>query len=276
MANQAAVDASPRVALADIETLSRPAELAAAVEITIASPAVRAFPTRVSGSLGLCLKVGAAHALQADGQTREYPADAICVRPPGCVWSTANTGVAGFICVDIAAANLPSNYRSGRMEFARAVELDVRALAALLSSAAPRLQKDEKISEVIDWSARAGIILSPELHQHQAGALPLERARAFLETSMASNPSLDEVAQAAGMNKHVLIRTFRKRFGATPHAYLLMSRIEHARTLLCRGCSVAEVALCLGFADQAHFARVFRRLVGLPPATYRRRARHSG
>ncbi len=80
------------------------------VELVEASRANRRFPLRVTESLGVCLKVGPAHRVMADGCEVVYPEDAICVRPPGCVWSADATGPndsGGDITRTIPAINMP-------------------------------------------------------------------------------------------------------------------------------------------------------------------------
>lgn len=72
------------------------------------------------------------------------------------------------------------------------------------------------------------------------------------------------------MNKYHLLRAFRAETGLPPHAYLLHARIGRARSLIARGMSALEVAFETGFADQAHFTRTFKRLVGLTPGHYQR------
>ena len=46
-------------------------------------------------------------------------------------------------------------------------------------------------------------------------------------------------------------------------------RIEHARTLLERGVTLADAAAQTGFADQSHFSHYFKRITGLTPGAYR-------
>ena len=60
-------------------------------------------------------------------------------------------------------------------------------------------------------------------------------------------------------------------FGIAPHAYLVQLRLARARQLLASGQPPARVAMTLGFADQSHMGRWFRRAYGLTPAHYRRR-----
>ena len=68
-----------------------------------------------------------------------------------------------------------------------------------------------------------------------------------------------------------LSRAFKAAFGIAPHAYLVQLRLARARQLLASGQPPARVAMTLGFADQSHMGRWFRRAYGLTPAHYRRR-----
>jgi AraC-like DNA-binding protein len=68
-----------------------------------------------------------------------------------------------------------------------------------------------------------------------------------------------------------LTRAFKVAFGLAPHAYLIQLRLSKARFLLAKGDPLAEVAMKLGFADQSHMGRWFRRAYGLTPASYRKR-----
>jgi AraC-like DNA-binding protein len=96
------------------------------------------------------------------------------------------------------------------------------------------------------------------------------RAHDWLERHFAEPVSLEQLAEAAGLSRFHLLRAFGRRYGLTPHAWLLRRRVNHAKALLRAGASPAEAALASGFADQSHLGLHFRRLVGLTPAAYRR------
>ena len=72
-----------------------------------------------------------------------------------------------------------------------------------------------------------------------------------------------------GLTRYDLCRQFRTMFGTSPHRYLLMRRLEFARDRIHRGRPLVEVAYDAGFADQAHFTRVFKSGFGLTPTRYR-------
>jgi AraC-like DNA-binding protein len=101
----------------------------------------------------------------------------------------------------------------------------------------------------------------------------VDRARDFLASHIQRNPTLDEVASAVGVNKFLLLRYFKRQLGTTPHAYLIQIRVERARSFLGRGSTAADVAAVAGFADQAHFSRLFKRSTGLTPGEYSKRVR---
>lgn len=99
---------------------------------------------------------------------------------------------------------------------------------------------------------------------------PASRARAYLDMHFAEPVTLEAVAAAVGLSRFQLVRAFARRYGLTPHAWLLRRRVNHAKALLRAGTAPAEAALASGFADQSHMGLHFRRLVGLTPAAYRR------
>ena len=95
-----------------------------------------------------------------------------------------------------------------------------------------------------------------------------------------STPLLVQLSGASDhrRSRFQVVRVFRARYGLPPHTYQLCSRIARARALLRAGHTPAEVSALCGFADQSHFGRHFKRLVGATPARYAHAhgsARHS-
>jgi AraC-like DNA-binding protein len=106
-----------------------------------------------------------------------------------------------------------------------------------------------------------------------AGALAAVRARELLETRLADPPALEALATELGTGPFPLLRAFRQRYGLPPHAWLTQRRVERARVLLDAGLRPASVAATVGFTDQAHLTRHFRRVLGVPPGAYQREHR---
>jgi AraC-like DNA-binding protein len=97
----------------------------------------------------------------------------------------------------------------------------------------------------------------------------LARARQFLDAEKMRVVRSAELEAITGLTRYDLARQFRLMYGTSPYRYLLMRRLDDARRLIARHRSLVDVALEAGFADQAHFTRIFKAAFGLTPARYR-------
>jgi AraC family transcriptional regulator len=99
----------------------------------------------------------------------------------------------------------------------------------------------------------------------------LERAMVFMESHLGEPIALTEVAAAACLSRAHFARMFRVTTGVSVMSYLTRLRIESAKSRLLEGePNLAELACALGFCDQSHFCRVFRRAVGMTPGRFAR------
>ncbi len=145
----------------------------------------------------------------------------------------------------------------------------------------------QRLAAAIERNAGAGelhLLLAAMVETSCAAALaPLTRilpggplrpeiaqARRIIQDRFARTISLHSLAAEVGLSKFHLLRLFREEVGTTPHAYQLHLRISRAREMLDAHASAAEVALACGFADQAHFTRAFKRIVGYTPGAFKR------
>jgi AraC-like DNA-binding protein len=99
----------------------------------------------------------------------------------------------------------------------------------------------------------------------------IRQTREYLEAHFAENPSLDELGAIANLSSFYLLRAFRQQVGLPPHEYLNQVRLRRAKQLLANGGAIAQVSHETGFADQSHFTRQFKRMVGVTPGQYRRK-----
>jgi AraC-like DNA-binding protein len=98
----------------------------------------------------------------------------------------------------------------------------------------------------------------------------IESAQEMLRCRLKSPPDLAEAARVAGVHPAHFSRVFRQFTGLTVGGYLRRERVQFACSLLQRSrCSLAEIAQEVGFYDQAHFSRAFRRQVGVSPREFR-------
>jgi AraC-like DNA-binding protein len=107
-----------------------------------------------------------------------------------------------------------------------------------------------------------------EPEQRASGSPRIARVRDFLESRYGEDVTISAVADVAGMSRVHATRQFTLAYGMPPHAYLNQVRIRHAKRLLLAGVSAAEVAVDVGFVDQSHFSRRFKRSVGVSPLAW--------
>ena len=124
----------------------------------------------------------------------------------------------------------------------------------------------ETLTDLITRHADNHLSISPIGEEHRA----VTRAKEYIETFYSDNITLEDLANTAYLSPFHLARVFHEETGLPPHAYLTQVRITKAKALLAQGWSISEVAYELGFVDQSHFHRRFKRIVGMTPGQYRK------
>jgi AraC family transcriptional regulator len=93
----------------------------------------------------------------------------------------------------------------------------------------------------------------------------------FIESNLARNLSLAELATVAGVSTTHLKTLFRNSTGTPVHRYVIGRRIEYARALLATtSMPASQVALAAGFAHQSHMASTMKRILGHTPGEINR------
>jgi AraC-like DNA-binding protein len=83
--------------------------------------------------------------------------------------------------------------------------------------------------------------------------------------------TLDELAKEVGLSRSALAERFTLFVGLPPIQYLAKWRMQMAAGLLTDGqASIAQVAVEVGYDSEAAFSRAFKKIVGVPPATWRK------
>jgi AraC-like DNA-binding protein len=86
---------------------------------------------------------------------------------------------------------------------------------------------------------------------------------------------VQEAARISGMSESHFMSFFKRATGQSFMAYVNHCRVERAQTLLVStDVSMSAISQEMGFCDQSYFGTVFRKLVGMTPAAYRRRFRN--
>jgi len=128
------------------------------------------------------------------------------------------------------------------------------------------LQVDDLVAEIAQGLVRhARMPLKPLGRLARRSA---DLARAYLEANSTRPVRSQELEKIAGLDRYALSRHFRAAFATSPHRFLLMRRLQRARSLIGAGDPLAEVAAAAGFADQSHLTRQFKKAFGVTPGRW--------
>ena len=99
----------------------------------------------------------------------------------------------------------------------------------------------------------------------------LLKALDFIDINYQSDISVEDIAQAAGGNRKTVYNVFKHLTGFSPRDYLIYYRMGKAAALLKNpNLSIDMVATAVGYGDQFHFSKEFKKNVGMPPSEYRK------
>ena len=92
----------------------------------------------------------------------------------------------------------------------------------------------------------------------------------YINDHLAEDLHLTQLAALIPMSPHYFSSLFKQSVGLSPHQYVIRSRVERARKLLLsEQLSIAEIACLVGFANQSHLNRHFKRWFGMTPKAIR-------
>ena len=209
---------------------------------------------------------------------------------PGTVWVFA----AGEYHSGKVVADQIWSYRAMYLD-----ESALRALAAVYGDAAgntlfvpPGLYHDPQLARVLGkahrlrqlnaslmerqshWWAAMGLLfgrygqprVEPLAADHERARMAC--VRDYIAANFRRDVSIDELGRLVGLSRFHLMRSFRNQFGLPPHSYANQLRLIEAKRLLRAGAAAAQVAADVGFYDQSHLTRLFKRAYDLTPAVF--------
>lgn len=113
--------------------------------------------------------------------------------------------------------------------------------------------------------------LSYEEKQPDDDKMISNRIREYIDCNYSQNITLSELASISERSPFHTLRIFQKRWNVPPHTYQIIVRIQKAKNMLREGYPISSIACETGFADQSHFTRHFKRIVGITPREYQLR-----
>jgi AraC family transcriptional regulator len=156
--------------------------------------------------------------------------------------------------------------------------LVANSLATLLATATRELERDQDAAKAS--LVTASHILQAEIERCSGangstrGGLAswqIARVRAYIDSNLHRTIHIRDLSAVARRSPAHFSRKFKLAVGESPHAYVVRRRLERAGHLMMTSAEpLSEIALSVGFSDQAHLCRLFRRAFGRSPASWRR------
>ena len=109
--------------------------------------------------------------------------------------------------------------------------------------------------------------------QEYRGGLPqykLKAVKEYIHAHLDSDLTLTKLAALVNLSTHYFASLFKQSTGFTLRQYITRCRLEKAKQLLCKTeISIVEIGHEVGFQNQSHFTRVFRKYIKTTPKAYR-------
>jgi AraC family transcriptional regulator len=156
--------------------------------------------------------------------------------------------------------------------------LVANSLAKLLETAKRELERDRE-------AARASLVTASHILQAEIercsspsdcpkgglAAWQIRRVRTYIDGNLHRTIHIRDLSVVARRSPAHFSRKFKLAVGESPHAYVVRRRLERAcHLMMTSAASLSEIALSVGFSDQAHLCRLFRQAFGQSPANWRR------
>ena len=151
------------------------------------------------------------------------------------------------------------------------------SLAQLLETARREFERDSEAAKAS--LAMASSVLQSEIERRSGAngsrgglaAWQMLRVRAYIDSNLHRTIHIRDLSAIARRSPAHFSRKFKLAVGESPHAYVVGRRLERAcHLMMTSAASLSEIALSVGFSDQAHLCRLFRQAFGQSPANWRR------
>jgi AraC family transcriptional regulator len=151
-------------------------------------------------------------------------------------------------------------------------------LFELLQTAKRELERDREAAKASLVTASSILQSEIERRSRAKGARPgalagwqMARVRGFIDENLHRTIHAKDLSAVAQRSTAYFSRSFKQALGEPPHAYVVRRRLQRAcHLIITSSASLSEIALSVGFADQAHMCKLFKRAFGQSPSCWRR------
>ena len=183
--------------------------------------------------------------------------------------------VLGMTCAELWPEHMATIY----MERCRQVRTTGQPIIETLYDHASDYSTELRITNVFPLKTPNGKIIGTVTIYRRAASdesIPdwygkVKKAVAYIDAHFAEDISVVDIARESGFSESQFRRVFERVIAKSPIDYITTIRLNAARKLLTTTeKSVAEIAVEVGFFDQSHFIKAFKRERGTTPGRYRR------
>lgn len=147
----------------------------------------------------------------------------------------------------------------------------INSIGALIPDQAEAHDDIARVSAITALAdALAALGTKPARASHCTDYAAVKRIKDHLEASAPTGVSNADLEAEHGVDRYSLARRFRHYFGVSPHRFVILRRLDLAKSFIRGGASLVEAADASGFADQSHMTRHFRGAFGVSPGEWRR------
>lgn len=258
-----------------------------AIEVIRGRAVVRECPRHWHEEIHICLIEAGGGTLSFNGSSYETPPESLFIvqpgemhgnhtdNPSGCSYRTLNIAPEIYkrLLLQVTGSENYSFWLRTPIIFDADIIQLFRKAHRTFESSSSNLERDSLLMELF-----AKIIFRYCGDQTNSQKIKNERYAIrkvceYLEQNLAENILLKDLSEIANLSPFHFSRTFLLEKGLPPHAYQTQLRIIRAKHLLLSGEALSSVASIVGFADQSHFTRHFKRIVGTTPGQYMQTAR---
>jgi AraC-like DNA-binding protein len=98
----------------------------------------------------------------------------------------------------------------------------------------------------------------------------IKEAISFVEQHFQDDISVEDIATFCGLNRSYFGKIFHEKMGKSPQEFLISYRMTKATELLkLTKLSIADISLTVGYPNQLHFSRAFKKVYGVSPREWR-------
>lgn len=138
------------------------------------------------------------------------------------------------------------------------------------------VEEENSIKDILNLYSKMFIDFTERVRSaNSTNSAPIIKCKNYIFEHLFDKFSLSDIAEATGMNSNYLSYLFKKKVGVTIGDYIQSERIEVAKKMLISSDeSLSEIYVSLGFIDQSHFTKIFKKFTGMTPKAYRLSHKH--